>query len=62
VILTALVVWILVILLWVDVCFLVMLSFLGRVRSRLVSQNHPLSLNIGICHVLVLKLYVFVGC
>ena len=61
-ILTGLVVWILVILLWVDVYFLVMLLFLERVRSTLVSQSHPQSLNIGLCHVLVLKLYVFVGC
>jgi hypothetical protein len=59
---TGLVVWILVILLWVGVCFLAMLSFLGRVRSRLVSRSQPPSLNIRLCRMLVLKLYGFKGC
>jgi hypothetical protein len=59
---TRLVVWILVVLLWVGVCFLAMPSFLGRVRSKLVSRSHPSSLNIGLCRLHVLKLYGFEGC
>jgi hypothetical protein len=52
---TRLVVRILVILLQVGVCFLAMPLFLGRVKSWLVSRSHQLSLNIGLCRLLVLK-------
>jgi hypothetical protein len=58
---TELFVRILVVLLQVGVCFLVMLSFLGRVRSRLVCRSHPQNLNIGLCRLPVLKLSGFAG-
>lgn len=60
--LIGLVVWILIVLLWVDACSLAMLSFLKRVRSRFMSQSHQLSLNIKLYCLTVLKLYGFMGC
>lgn len=59
---TRLVVWILIVLLWVGACSLAMLSFLKRVRSRFMSQSHPLSLNIELYCLTVLKLYGFTSC
>jgi hypothetical protein len=55
-------VWILIVLLWVGACSLAMLSFLKRVRSRFMSQSHPLSLNIKLYCLTVLKLYGFTSC
>jgi hypothetical protein len=59
---TGLVVRIHIVLLLVSVCFLAMLLFLRRVRSSLVSQSHPPSLNIRLRCLLVLKLYGCEGC
>ena len=57
--LTGLVVRMHVVLLRVGVCFLEMHSFLGRVRSRLMSRSHSPSLNIRLCCLPVLKLSSF---
>jgi hypothetical protein len=59
---TGLVLQILVVLLRGGVCFLEMPTFLGRVRSKLVSRNHPPNLNIRLCRRPVLKLYGFEVC
>ena len=56
-----LVVQILLVLFRVGACFLVVLLFLRRVKSKHVSQSHLLSLNIELCHLLVLKLHGFEG-
>jgi len=60
--LTGLVVWILIIILRFGVCFLVIPSFLERVRSRLVYRSHPPSLNVRLCRLFVVKLYGSMGC
>jgi len=59
--LIGLVVQILVVLFRVGACFLTVLLFLGRVKSKHVSQSHLLSLNIEPCHLPVLKLHGFEG-
>ena len=60
-ILIRLVVQILVVLFQVGACFLAILLFLGRVKSKHMSQSHLPRLNIEPCHLLDLKLHGFKG-